>query len=376
MSCLIVVAFRLVRDPYSNGRAKFPLSRDRYTTLGQSEASLSRTGTNQLLKTATETIAVSLSERLIVEVPEVTLLVFAAISLAVLAIGLVVRDLTVTSRAAVATGKSTVRLRRTGEHSDGTPTSQQLFDKIDRGFDRLVAESGTQLSPSTVFLLFLTCGLLLGGGLWLYSDEPLRGIAGGMVGMGLPLIGLVIYRGRRLRACRDQLPHVIEMVARATRAGQSTEQALSLVAHEATGQLADEFRTCVQQLNMGRSFEKTLKSLASRVRLLEIRILVTTLIVQRQSGGPLSETLERMSSVVRDRIAAQRQVQASTAAGRMSTIIIASIAPLAALFLMSFQREHVDLLFEDALGRTLLMIALVLEMIGLVWVFLMLRPER
>lgn len=308
-------------------------------------------------------------------VPEVTLLVFAAISLAVLAIGLVVRDLSATSRATVSSGKSTVRLRRTPDNADA-PNSQQLFDKIDRGFDRLVAESGTQLSPTTVFLVFLTCGLLLGGGLWLYSDEPLRGIAGGMAGMGLPLIGLIIYRGRRLRACRDQLPHVIEMVARATRAGQSTEQALSLVAHEATGQLADEFRTCVQQLNMGRSFEKTLKSLASRVRLLEIRILVTTLIVQRQSGGPLSETLERMSTVVRDRITAQRQVQASTAAGRMSTIIIASIAPLAALFLMSFQREHVDMLFNDALGRTLLMIALALELIGLVWVFLMLRPER
>ncbi len=312
---------------------------------------------------------------MIVGVPEVTLLVFAAISLAVLAVGLVIRDLAVTARATTPSGRSAVRLRRAPENTDGT-RSAQLFEKIDRGFDRLVMESGTELSPPTVFLLLLTCGLLFGGGLWLYSDEPLQGIAGGMIGMGLPLIGLIIYRGRRLRACRDQLPHVIEMVARATRAGQSTEQALSLVAHEATGQLASEFRTCVQQLDMGRSFEKTLKALASRVRLLEIRILVTTLIVQRQAGGPLSETLERMSSVVRDRIAAQRQVQASTAAGRMSTIIIASIAPLAALFLMSFQREHVDLLFDDALGRTLLLIALVLELIGLIWVFLMLRPER
>lgn len=310
------------------------------------------------------------------DVPEVTLLAFAAISLAVLAIGLVIRDLAVTSRAVVPTGKSKVRLRRTPDNPDGSPASQHLFEKIDRGFDRLVLESGTQLAPPTVFLLLFACGLLFGGGFWLYSDEPLRGVAGGLLGMGLPLVGLIIYRGRRLQACRDQLPHVIEMIARATRAGQSTEQALSLVAHEATGQLADEFRTCVQQLNMGRSFEKTLRSLASRVRLLEIRILATTLIVQRQAGGPLSETLERMSSVVRDRIAARRQVQATTAAGRMSTIIIASIAPLAALFLMTFQREHVDLLFDDALGRTLLMVGLVLELIGLVWVFLMLRPER
>lgn len=316
-----------------------------------------------------------LPESVPVGVPETTLLVFAAVSLCVLAGGLVIRDLLVTSRAAATSARPSLRLRRGTELGDGPP-SQQVFEQIDRGFDRLVLESGMELTPPTVFLGLVACGLLLGGSLWLYSDEPLQGIAGGMIGMALPLLGLIIYRGRRLRACRDQLPHVIEMLARATRAGQSSEQALSLVAHEATGQLAHEFQCCVQQLEMGRSFDKTLRSLASRVRLLEMRILVTTLIVQRQAGGPLSETLERMSSVIRDRIAAQRQVLATTAAGRMSTIVIASIAPMAALFLMSFQREHVDLLFEDAFGRTLLLVGLVLEIVGLIWVFLLLKTER
>jgi len=306
---------------------------------------------------------------------ETTLLVFAALSLCTLAAGLVIRDLLVTSRAAAGPARPALQLRRKSELHDGAP-SRELFEQIDRGFDRLVLESGMEWTPPTVFLGLVACGLLLGGSLWLYSDEPLQGIAGGMIGMALPLIGLIIYRGRRLRACRDQLPHVIEMLARATRAGQSSEQALALVAHEANGQLADEFQRCVKQLDMGRSFDKALRSLASRVRLLEMRILVTTLIVQRQAGGPLSETLERMSSVIRERIAAQRQVLATTAAGRMSTIVIASIAPLAALFLVSFQREHVDLLFEDALGRTLLLIGLVLEIVGLLWVFLLLKTER
>jgi tight adherence protein B len=310
-----------------------------------------------------------------VGVPETALLVFAAMSLCALAAGLVIRDLMATSTAAVAPARTSLRLRRTSENLD-QPHSQQLFEQIDRGFDRLVLESGSDLTSPTVFLLLVSSGLLFGGCLWLYSDEPLQGIAGGMVGMALPLFGMMIYRSRRLKACREQLPPAIEMLARATRAGQSSEQALSLVANEASGLLAQEFQRCVQQLEMGRSFEKTLKSLASRVRLLEVRILVTTLIVQRQAGGPLSETLERMASVIRDRITAQRQVMAATAAGRMSTLVIASIAPLAALFLLTFQREHVDLLFEDALGRTLLLIGLVLELVGLVWVFQLLKTER
>ncbi len=308
-------------------------------------------------------------------VPETALLVFAAISLGVLAVGLVLRDLSATSRAVTPPGRSTLRLRRTTDHLDAPP-SRQLFEQIDRGFDRLVLESGTNLTPPTMFLVLLAGGLLVGGALWIYSDDPLKGVAGGLLGMVIPLLGIIIYRGRRLQACREQLPHVIEMLARATRAGQSSDQALSLVAHEASGHLGQEFQHCVQQLEMGRSFEKTLKSLASRVRLLEVRILVTTLIVQREAGGPLSDTLERMSAVIRDRIAAHRQVLATTAAGRMSTIVIASIAPLAALFLLSFQREHVDVLFDDVLGRTLLLFGLVLEIIGLIWVFLLLKSNR
>lgn len=307
--------------------------------------------------------------------PETVLLVFAAISLSVLAFGLVVRDLWATARTSAPASRPTLRLRRGAELTD-QPASSALFDKIDRGFDRLVLESGMELTPFTVFLGLFASGLLFGGSLWLYSDEPLQGVAGGLLGMAIPLLALMIHRGRRLRSFRDQLPHVIEMLARSTRAGQSSEQALSLVAHEASGHLATEFQRCVQQLDMGRGFDKTLRSLASRVQLLEMRILVTTLIVQRQAGGPLSETLERMSTVIRERIAAQRQVLATTAAGRMSTIVISSIAPLAALFLVIFQREHVDLLFDDALGRTLLLVGLVLEIAGLIWVFLLLKTER
>ncbi len=82
-----------------------------------------------------------------------------------------------------------------------------------------------------------------------------------------------------------------------------------------------------------------------------------------------------MVVVIRDRLNAQRQVRASTAAGRMSTVIVASIAPLALVFLFGFQRDHLNSLFEDTLGRSLLLTAMMLEVIGLVWVGLLLRSE-
>jgi tight adherence protein B len=300
---------------------------------------------------------------------EVTLIAFTSIALCVLGGGLLVRDLVFGGRA---TG--TGRLRRIPDVFD-QPAASGLFGRIDQGFDRLVLESGTDLLPNTTFLIVLATSLLLGGCFWLYDGEPLHGVIGGVAGLVLPLVILVLLRGRRMRAIREQLPHVLDMVARATRAGQSVEQAIALVGHEAGGVLGAEFRKCEQQLAMGRAFDRVLKSLASRVRLVEMRIFTTTLIVQRQAGGHLSETLERMAGVVRDRLSAQRQMRATTGAGRMSTLVVATISPLTYVFVYFFHRSHLNLLFQEPVGRMLLLTALILEVVGLIWVFALIKQE-
>jgi tight adherence protein B len=308
-------------------------------------------------------------------IAEITLTAFVTVAACALAVGLLLRDLVATGRAAPASSSTGLRLRRTPDAFDQRP-AHDLASRLDHGFDRLVLESGTDQQSQTVFQLMIAAALLFGGGLWLYHDQPLLGVAGAMAGLGVPLLWLSVWRGRRMRAVREQLPHVIEMLARATRAGRSIDQAMALVAQEAGGLLGQEFQRCQQQLAMGRGFDKVIKSLAGRVRLMEIQILATTLIVQRQSGGPLSDTLDRMSAVIRDRLTAHRQIRAATAAGRMSTVVVASIAPLAVIFLFSFQRDHLNVLFADQIGRSMLWLAMILETIGLTWVALLLRMER
>lgn len=300
---------------------------------------------------------------------EITLIAFASIALCTLGGGLLLRELAFGGR-----GAGTGRLRRVPDVFD-QPSASGFFGQVDQGFDRLVLESGTELLPNTTFLIVLASSLLVGGSFWLYGGDPLQGAIGGIVGLAVPLVGLILLRGRRMRAIREQLPHVLDMLARSTRAGQSVEQAIALVGQEAGGVLGAEFRRCEQQLAMGRAFDRVLKSLASRVRLVEMRIFTTTLIVQRQSGGHLSDTLERMGSVVRDRLTAQRQMRASTGAGRMSTLIVATVSPLTYVFVYFFQRSHLELLFEDPMGRILLLAALILEVVGLIWVFALLKQE-
>ena len=304
----------------------------------------------------------------------ISLIAFMAGGSLTLAAGLLLRDLVWAGRGQTSRVRKS-GLRRHRDVFDASP-ARTLTERVDQSFDRLIIESGSTLAPSQAPLALLAVSLIVGGIGWLATDEPLTGVVLAAASLMLMLAVWIVQRARRLRAVREQLPHVVDLLARATRAGRSIEQSFSLVASEAGGILGEEFARCEQQLQVGRSFDKALQSLARRVSLVELQLLATTLIVQRQSGGHLSETLDRMVEVIRDRLNAQRQIRASTAAGRMSTVVVASITPLALLFLFGFQRDHLQMLFDDALGRTLLMTALVLEIIGLTWVTWLLRSEE
>ena len=256
------------------------------------------------------------------------------------------------------------------------PIVEQGFGRFDQWFDRLILESGVSDSPVAGMLLLFGFGLLVGGGLFIFYDNPLIGIAGFIGAMLLTLLVLVIVRNRRMRRIREDMPHVAEILARGVKAGESVDQAIDLVGAEARGPLGREFSRCSRQLNMGRSLTSVMRSFANRIRILETRIMASTLIVHRQTGGNLVRALERMARVIRDRLNYQRQLRAATGAGRMSAIIIATVTPLLFLFLIIFRPDHIQVLWQDQLGRVLLFVAIVLEIVGLIWVWRILKQNN
>lgn len=307
------------------------------------------------------------------DITTVSIIVFVSLTLAAFAVGLWVRDLFFAG-AGAGSAAMPRRLRRIPNVFDAVP-AKDLGGRIDQGFERLVLESGAAMNSTTFFLVLMLCAIVFGGGLGFTQDDPLVGVAGAMVGLLIPLGYVSLLRVRRMKAIREELPVVLDMLARTTRAGKSVDQAIEVCASELSGPLAAEFRQCSRQLEMGRAFEGVMQSLAARIRIVEMQILATTLIVQRGAGGNLSETLERMSSVVRDRMTAHRQMMAATGAGRVSTMLVATIGPLAFVFLMLVHRSHLQLMFDEPLGRLLLFAALLLEIMGLAWVFKLLREE-
>ncbi|MFN0195140.1 MAG: type II secretion system F family protein [Planctomycetaceae bacterium] len=290
---------------------------------------------------------------------------------------MVFRDLVITGNGSAGIGQGLWRgrsFRRTPNAYDEDP-AKTFTGRIDQAFDRLVLETGYEMTPVTAFLMLLAIGLLSGGVVFIYSDNIGAGVTGMGIGMFVPLVVWMIRRHRRMHAIQEQLPHVIDLLARAVRAGESVDQAIDLVGTESRGELAREFARCSQQLQLGLGLVSVLKNLARRIRLVELRMMVTTLMVHRQTGGNLPVALERLANVVRDRLNYRRQMRASTGAGRTSTFLIAIISPIVYIIMFVFQPEHVQILLDDPVGNILLAIALILEVVGVLWVVQMLRND-
>ena len=148
-----------------------------------------------------------------------------------------------------------------------------------------------------------------------------------------------------------------------------------MVGNNAPKPLAAEFCRCSGQLQMGLSLSAAIRALTRRVPLAEMRILAATLMVQRQTGGNLPVTLERLAQVCRDRLSYYRQFRAATAAGRGAAILIAAISVGAAAYLLFGRPEYAQDFFEQPQGYAMLAIAIGLMIIGLTWIFKLLKVD-
>jgi tight adherence protein B len=126
---------------------------------------------------------------------------------------------------------------------------------------------------------------------------------------------------------------------------------------------------------MGLAIPACMKSLSQRVPLMDVRIFCNALAVHRQAGGNLPITLERLSEVIRDRMAYHRQLKSVTAGGRFSAMLISILGPILFVYLFVFQPQYGGKLLEDPMGQTMLMIAILCQIVGFVWVTWLIKKD-
>jgi tight adherence protein B len=232
------------------------------------------------------------------------------------------------------------------------------------GLQRRIDQADAGITPG---LLLLTCGVA-GLAVYLavsvYTPWLAIAILAGIISTGLPFVWLQRKRATRLKLLEEQFPDAIDLIARALRAGHAFTTGISMVSEEVSAPTGKEFQLLHEHQNFGMPLPDALRRFAERVDLLDARFFVTAVLTQRDAGGNLSEVLDNLSSVIRERFKVKRQVRVLSAHGRLTGMILMAMPPLMAFMLFQVSPESTSLLVTDPLGVRMLIAAAVMQVIG------------
>lgn len=231
--------------------------------------------------------------------------------------------------------------------------------------------------PCNLGALLLMCAVLaalgaLAGG-W-RSGGP-AAIMGALVCGLAPLMWLSRLRRRRLNAFDEQFSEAVDLVARGLRAGHSFGAALQMVGQEMDDPVAEEFARTFSDYSYGKSMEDALAGLVERVGLPDLKFFATAVILQRETGGNLTEVLDNIGHIIRERFRLLRQLKALSAEGRLSGLILTLAAPAILGVLMLISPGYIDLLFTHPTGRFMLMAAAGFQVLGIIVIRRLVKME-
>jgi tight adherence protein B len=230
--------------------------------------------------------------------------------------------------------------------------------------ERLIEQSGSKLTLGRVLL---ACGFMAVVTFILvssFSGSVVLAIVLAILIGSLPVWYVRWAAQKRLAVFEEQFPEAIDLIARGLRAGHALTTTLQMVGDEIPDPVGTEFRLLFEQQNYGMSLADALKGFAQRVPIIDARFFVTALLTQREMGGNLSEVLDNLAAVIRERFKVKRQVRAVSAHGRITGVVLGFLAPAVALVLFMISPSHMSLLIEDPLGIQMVMVGLVLQMVG------------
>jgi len=237
-----------------------------------------------------------------------------------------------------------------------------------RDLRNTLEQAGVRWSPQSYLLITLGLAAGLGLGAFVLLHLWFAGLVAASGGACLPYLYLRRRKARFIQIFEEQLPEAIDLLGRAIRAGHPLSAGLKMAAEEATEPVAGQFRRVFEEQRFGIPFEDALMGLADRIDLVDIRILVTAILIQREVGGNLAEVLDKIAHTIRARFTIRRQLRVYTAQGRFSGYVLA-VLPIAvgsAIFVIN--REYMMILFQDRVGRLLLVAAVMLQILGYLWI--------
>jgi tight adherence protein B len=243
----------------------------------------------------------------------------------------------------------------------------------DAGF--ILQQAGVSWTLQTLFLLSIGLAVAIGSMVLIASQSIPVAVIATIIGGLLPTMYVRRRRTKRLNAFEELLPEAIDLVGRALRAGHPLTAGFKMAADDGPEPVAGEFRRVFEEQRFGLPIQDSLLGMADRIDIVDVRILVTAILIQREVGGNLAEILDNLSAVVRARFTIRRQIRVYTAQGRMTGYLLSALPIILFSMLYMINAEYMSILFKDPVGKILIVIAVSMQLIGFLWIRKIIKIE-
>ena len=263
------------------------------------------------------------------------------------------------------------------DHEGPLPSLDRVIATMGVGstLSTLIEQSGMRTTPSTIIVMMVIGGA---GAAFLTSAFvrlPFAPVAAALAGLFAPIGVLRYKRSKRRKRFEEQFPEALDLLSRAIRAGHAFQTAMGMVADELEDPVGPEFKKSFDQQNFGLPIRDALNQMAERMPLLDVRFFVTAVLIQRDTGGNLAEILDNLAHVVRERFKILRQIRVHTAHGRFTGWVLMALPAALAIALSIINPAHMEVLFHEKLGQQLLMLSIVMQVVGFIWIRKVIKIE-
>jgi tight adherence protein B len=244
------------------------------------------------------------------------------------------------------------------------------FDRWLRGFDffgrlrLLLRQADANWTVGGLVACSLGCWALAATLLYLRTSALVPAVLLGAVASTIPWMLLLRKRTRRFETFEAMLPEALDLIVSALRAGHGLNSAIGAVAKEMSGPIAVEFRQCFDEQNFGLELRTAMLNMAARVPIQDVKIIVTAILVQKESGGNLAEVLNNVATIIRERFRLKQEIRTRTAQGRLTGWILGCLPVVLGSGLYLANPEYVSILWTHPTGLKMLYGAAVLTVIG------------
>ncbi|HUQ31744.1 MAG TPA: type II secretion system F family protein [Pyrinomonadaceae bacterium] len=232
-------------------------------------------------------------------------------------------------------------------------------------FKRVLDQADLEITVTRLLMFSLMAGMLAGLAVSMLAVPLVIILACGLAGAVVPFIHVFWKRKKRFDKFLEHLPDALELMSRALSAGHAFSESLHMVSIEMPEPISKEFRKTYEEQNLGLSLKLALENLTQRMPLLDLRLCVTAVLIQRETGGNLAEILEKVAYTIRERFRILGDLKTLTTSSRLSAWLLCGLPVGVAAAVTTMNPEYMSILWKDTRGHKLIYLALFLQVSGM-----------